>query len=64
MANTGPRQLQEFGQTIEEEVCTHDAEGITWCAVNKADVFYTHSKSDNFFVITIGSPDKGSGTGA
>lgn len=64
MANTGPLQLQEFGETLEEELCTHAAEGIMWHAVNKADVFYNQSKLDNFPVITVGSPDVGSGTGA
>lgn len=64
MATTGLLQLQGFGQTIEEELCTHAAEGITWREVNKANVFYTQSKSDNFPVITVGSPDLGSGTGA
>lgn len=50
MANSGPLQLQEFGETLEE-LCTHAAEGIMWRAVNKANVFYNQSKLDNFPVI-------------
>lgn len=29
MANAGPLLLQQLGQTIKEELCTRDAEGIT-----------------------------------